>query len=106
METQEETPTSPNDTSMFTVGSAFVNPIRMEINIENKPLSMEVNTAAAVSIMSGDTFTTHFPNKHLSPSTAALRACTEESTKVFGEVDVSVCYEQQLAARAVTTRDH
>ena len=56
---------------------------------------MEVDTGAAVSIVSAETFATHFPGKHLSPSTLTLKTYTGEPMKVLGEVEVSVKYEQQ-----------
>ena len=56
---------------------------------------MEVDIGAAVSIMSGATFATHFPQKQLSHSTVTLKTYTGESMKVLGEVEVSMQYEQQ-----------
>ena len=60
----EETPASITDMAMFMVGNASSSPIILEFEIES--VSLEVDTGAAVSIMSGELFTTQFPNKHLS----------------------------------------
>ena len=81
--------------ALFTVGSASSNPISAELEIDSKPVSMEVDTGAAVSIMSGATFAAHFLDKHLSPLTVTLKTYIGETMKVLGEVEVSVQYEQQ-----------
>ena len=61
---EEETPADSNDEmALFTFGSASSSPIRAEVEIDNKPVSMEVDTGAAVSIMSGATFAIHFLQK-------------------------------------------
>ena len=67
----------------------------MELELDSKAVLMEVDTGAVVSIMSGAVFTSHFPQKHLSPSAVTLKTYTGEPMKVLGEVEVSVQYEQQ-----------
>ena len=98
-QTEEETPTDSNDMALFTVGSASSNPISAELEIDGKSVSMEVDTGAAVSIMSGAMFAAYFPDKHLSPSTVTLKTYTGETMKVLGEVEVSMQYKQQPLQR-------
>ena len=93
---EEDPPTnSKDDLALFTIGSASTSPIRVELELDSKAVSMEVDTGAAMSIMSGVVFTSHFPQKHLSPSAVTLKTYTGEPMKVLGEVEVSVQYEQQ-----------
>ena len=96
METQikEDTPTNSKDyMALFTVRSASTSLIRVELELDNRAVSMEVDTGAAVSIMLGAVFTSHFPQKYLSPSAITLEMYTGEV--VLGEVEVSVQYERQ-----------
>ena len=76
------------------VGSASSSPISVELTLDNKQMPMEVNTGAAVSIMSTDTLNTHFPDKHLNPSLVVLKMYTGEPMKVL-ELKVLVPYKQQ-----------
>ena len=92
----EDTPTnSKDDLALFTVGCASTSPIRVELQLDNKADSMEVDTGAAVSIISGAVFTSQFPQKHLSPAAITLKTYTREPMKVLREVEVSVQYDQQ-----------
>ena len=92
---EEETPAGPEDMAMFAVESASSAPITVDVSIDDHLLSMEVDTGAAVSVVSAKTLATHFPGKQLSPSTLTLKTYTGETMKVIGEVEVSVKYEEQ-----------
>ena len=63
--------------------------------MDGKPLTMQVDTGAAVSILSADTFRKLFPNANLHASTLLLRTYTGETMKVLGELPVRVQYDQQ-----------
>ena len=65
---EEETLPARNDMAMFTVGSATSSLITVELTLDNKRMPMEVDTGAAVSIMSADTLSAHFSDNHLTPS--------------------------------------
>ena len=65
-------------------------PIVHEIVVDGKPLSMEVDTGAGLSIISHDTFVKHWHNKTLRPSRDRLRTYTGEVIQVEGIADVGV----------------
>ena len=56
---------------------------------------MEVDTGAAVSIMSLEQQKTDLPNVVLKPSSIRLKTYTGERVQVIGEATVEVCYNQQ-----------
>ena len=68
-------------------------PITAQLQVNGKPLSMEVDTGAAVSIISEETQKRYFPNAVVRPSGVRLRTYTEETMAVLGEMTVSVVYE-------------
>ena len=97
METKEEaeTPAGPDIMAMFAVESASSAPISVEVSIDDNLLLMEVDTGTTVSIISAESFATHFPGKQPSLSTLTLKVYTGETMKVVGELEVTVKYEQQ-----------
>ena len=56
---------------------------------------MEVDTGAAVSIISEKALNQILPQAKLQPSRITLRTYTEERMKVRGELSVDVTYRQQ-----------
>ena len=57
---------------------------------------MEVDTGAALSIISEKTRKTFFPSEKLRPSDLVLKTYTNEPLKVVGTLNVRVQYEDQL----------
>ena len=70
-------------------------PLEVDLMLDGKPLRMEVDTGAAVSLVSEKTYQSLFPERCLQPSKVCLRTYSGESLKVIGQVEVEVCYEQQ-----------
>ena len=58
-------------------------------------LVMEVDTSAAVSLLSEDTLKSKFPGARLQPATVQLKTYTGEPLEVMGELPVEVQYQQQ-----------
>ena len=56
---------------------------------------MEVDTGAAVSLVSEKTYQSLFPERRLQPSKACLRTYSGESITVMGQTEVEVRYEEQ-----------
>ena len=65
------------------------------VTIDGKPLSMEVDTGAAVSLISEEVMRWQFPSAKLQPSTAILRTYTGQTKDVVGELLVNMQYRQQ-----------
>ena len=80
---------------IFVVGTKSSDPIKVQLAIEQRSLSMEVNTGAAVSIMSLEQQKTDLPNVVLKPSSIRLKTYTGERVQVIGEATVEMCYNQQ-----------
>ena len=70
-------------------------PLEVDLMLDEKPLCMEVDTGAAVSLVSEKTYRSLFPERCLQPSKACLRTYSGESITVTGQVEVEVCYEEQ-----------
>ena len=59
----------------------------------NNAIQVWLLTAERILIM-GAVFTSHFPQKTISPSAITLKTYTRESMKSLGEVEVSVQYKR------------
>ena len=72
------------------------------MDIEGKNLTMEVDTGAAVSAISENTYKLFF--KHIKPqkSTLILRTYPREPLQILGEIQVQVKYDE-LSARIPLT---
>ena len=88
---QPDTQTS-QELGLFAIGSQVERPIKVELTIDEKPVVMEVDTGAAVSVVSEDVFKRTFPGAELRPSKLVLRTYTGESMPVLGELAVQVKY--------------
>ena len=77
------------------VGKSSTKPIRVEVRINGKPLSMEVDTGAAVSLISYKRLKRVLPRIKIKKTTVVLRTYTSEIIPVSGEVQVNVAYGEQ-----------
>ena len=85
IEDDEESP-------IFTVGknSSKAAPMKCQLKVEGRNLTMEIDTGAEVSIIAEDTFKALLPGLTLSPSSVVLRTYTHESIPARGEAQVTV----------------
>ena len=58
---------------MYTVGERAVNPIKVDVLVNNRSLTMELDTGAAVSVISDTTRKVVFPSDKLLPSSVNLK---------------------------------
>ena len=72
------------------------NPIELTMDIANKPLKMELDTGASVSLISAKTFATLQSSRQLQKSNTVLRTYSGEQIRVVGNIDVSVKYNTQV----------
>lgn len=70
-------------------------PITLRVELDGHPLSMEVDTGAAVSLVSEQTYNALFPDIPLLESTVTLKSYSGEPIKVVGQREVEVSAEQQ-----------
>ena len=63
--------------------------------MKSKVITFEVDTGAAVTIMSSDNYRHHFPNETISNSTLQLTTYTRNKVPLLGEVKVPVSYYNQ-----------
>ena len=78
------------EAALFTIGEKTTNPISVEVKVNGRNLSMELDTGAAVSIMSNTTRKAVFPRAKVQPCSVNLRTYTGEVIKVVGELSVVV----------------
>ena len=71
-------------------------PIIVPVSINGKQLSLEVDTGAAVSILSEKTFQSNFLDAVLKPAAVTLRTYTGQPMPVVGQLTVLVKYQSQL----------
>ena len=95
---QEPSSDSPiEDLALFTIGAHSSKLIEVAVRINDKPLTMELDTGADVSIVSEKTYRALLPGTELHPLSVPLRTYTGERMKVLGQVSVTVKYEQVVA---------
>jgi len=70
-------------------------PNTVQLEVQGKPLMMEVDTGAAVSIISDETYDALFSQVLLNQATVGLCTYTGESISIRGEFSVDVRYGTQ-----------
>ena len=85
-----------NEYSLYQIGSKQSSkPLQVEVVINGQPLSMELDTGAAVMLVSEETFQSKWSNVTLQPSTAQLHTYSGEPLPVVGQAEVKVQYGEQ-----------
>ena len=82
---------------LFKLREPSSNPMEVTMTVEDKPLVMEVDTGAAVSIISEATRTKLFPHLKLHKSKVVLKTYTDEPIQVKGQLNVHVSYKGQTS---------
>ena len=81
---------------LYTVGAkSATQPILVELDLNDKRVTMEVDTGAAVSLISEGTYKKLFSGAQLKPSAIVLKTYTDERMTVAGELPVQVRYREQ-----------
>ena len=93
-EVPEEIPDS-KDVALFTISRESNKPIRVSVTIGGEVLPMEVDTGAAVSLISEVEYQDKFSKYQLHKSNVKLKTYTSESMIVVGEFNAQVTYEDQ-----------
>lgn len=90
-------PDSTRELHLFTLcmTSSKVIPIRCEVLINKKPITMEVDTGAEDSLISDHTRKLHFPNAKLNKANVVLKMYTQETLPTVGELEAHVQYGTQ-----------
>lgn len=79
---------------MFAVQAGTSNrAIQIHLKVDERPLSMELDTGASVSVVSEQVWKTSFSNKPLNTSPVLLKTYSGQTLKVVGERQVDVTYE-------------
>ena len=84
-----------SDLPLLHVEDRSNHPITVEIEVNNRKLLMEVDTGAAVSIISEETQKKLFPGATLEKSSIGLRTYTLEPMTILGQISVQVKYGEQ-----------
>jgi len=87
---------------MNKVSKSSTHPLTVEFH---KKVTMEIDTGAAVSVISVNTYQKLFSNVKLSKSTVRLRTYTGEPMVVIGEIDVQVKYGTQKCVLSLVVVD-
>ena len=105
METEREEEDSnledPEDLPLYMVGSTSMAPIKIPLLVDNVVLEMELDTGAAITIISEAKYKEHFSATKLRESSTILKTYSGERLKVVGEIEVKVEYENQNAKSVV-----
>ena len=91
----EDTSDSETELPVLRINSKSSHPIQIELKINDKPLQMEVDTGAAVFIISEQTKSTLYPRVSLIYPSVVLCTYTGKAMSVLGEMKVKVEYKDQ-----------
>ena len=95
-------------TPIFVLGARTSKPIEVEMLLNDKPVRMELDTGAAVTIMSKRQQQALFPGASLHSSNVRLKSYTGEQVEVVGEMAVNVVYnnsEQKSLSLTVVSQE-
>ncbi len=81
--------------TIMQVGPGKKDPLKLNVSLDDKPLCMELDTGASVSLVSNTTFKNLFGNRNLRNSDLTLRTYSGELLNVLGEVEMLVVYKNQ-----------
>ncbi|XP_064470249.1 uncharacterized protein K02A2.6-like [Ornithodoros turicata] len=70
-------------------------PISFTVNVQNVPLNMELDTGAAVSVISQQDYQSCFPELQLCPTSVTLRTYTGQCVRPKGVINVEVQHHGQ-----------
>ena len=94
---QEKDSDTDSELPLFKIrdSSKVAHPLTVDIEINGRALNMEVDTGAAVSIISKTTYQKLFSEIPIKPASLRLRTYTSESIDVEGEMTAQVKYASQ-----------
>ena len=92
----------PEDLPLYMVGGSAMSPIKVPLLGDNVLLKMELDTGAAITIISETKYKEQFPGTKLRWSSTLLKTYSGERLRVVGETDVKVEYERQKASLTLT----
>ena len=84
-----------DDLTVFYMDQPTTRPIRVELDLNGQPCELEVDTGAAVSILSEARVNRILPGAQLTQTNVSLRTYTSEKIPVKGKLRVKVRYGQQ-----------
>ena len=87
--------TSDTELPIYAIGESSSRPLRTDVLVNGKRLTMEIDTGAAVSIISEHQKKLHFPDATLAESSVQLRTYTGEHMPVLGRLRVCAKYGEQ-----------
>ena len=82
---------------LFHLSNKKAAPYKVKLSVDNFPIEMEIDTAAALSLISEATFKKTWTDRSMEPSQVSLCSYSGEPIAVTGEVTVTVSYKQQQA---------
>ena len=82
---------------LFKLRESSSHPMEVTVTVEEKPLVMEVDTGATVSIISEATQTKLFSHLKLHKSKVVLKTYTDESIQIKGQLNVHINYKGQTS---------
>ena len=91
----EDNSDSSDDFTLFTFRNKSTPPILIDLELSNRNIVMELDTGAALSLISETTKKELFPTVNLRHSEVVLKTYTSEKITVLGEMDVDVKYGDQ-----------
>ena len=90
----DSTDDAPDDSLVCQINGNSSRTMNVQLQINGIPLPMEIDTGAAVSIISEQTQRNLFPTATLQPTRIKLRTYTGEPMPMLGELTVDITYQQ------------
>ena len=86
---------SKDECTLHQVASNSSKLLEVQVEINNKCVTVELDTGAAITIMSEKSYHSLFPGLQLDNSSVRLKSYSEQTILVVGQVDVAIKYDQQ-----------
>ena len=98
-ESEDETDESASDADIYAVSQKgkSLPPLKVQVEVDGRRVSMEVDTGASMSIMSETTYKQLWSGRALDPSEIRLQSYSKEVIPVVGSTQTKVVYEGQTA---------
>ena len=87
--------TGDTDVEVYSVGNHSSHPILVEVQVDGQELTMEIDTGAAVSIISEQELKKVLPDAEIKETNVKLRTYTSERIPLLGVTQVTVKYGEQ-----------
>lgn len=84
---------NPESSHVNNVNTIKVDPLRVNVTVDNQSICFEIDTGAVVSVISEEFYNDHFKSLELKPSDLSLRSYIDVPIEPVGKIKVKATYQ-------------